>query len=99
MEALLGLKELNDDAWKSLRAASPISRIHRGMPPYLLIHGDADEQVIFEQSPKFQEKMHAAGNTCDLIRIAGGVHGMGGWEKLGSDYQKQMIAWLRKVMK
>jgi alpha-L-fucosidase 2 len=99
MEALLGLKELNDDAYEALRAASPVSQIHAGMPPFLLIHGDADEQVMYEQSPKFQERMKAAGNTCDLIRIAGGIHGMGGWKKLGSDYQEQMIAWLRKTLK
>lgn len=99
MEALLGLKELNDEAYQVLRAASPSSQIHSGMPPYLLIHGDADEQVIYEQSPKFQEKMKAAGNRCDLIHIEGGAHGMGGWQKLGSDYQEQMIAWLRQVLK
>lgn len=99
MEALLGLKELNDEAYEVLRAASPVSQIHAGMPPYLLIHGDADEQVLYEQSPKFQEKMKAAGNACDLIRIPGGIHGMGGWKKLGSDYQEQMIAWLRKTLK
>lgn len=99
MEALLGLKELNDEAYQALRAASPSNQIHPGMPPYLLIHGDADAQVIYEHSPKFQAKMKAAGNTCDLIRVEAGAHGMGGWQKLGSDYQEQMIAWLRKTLK
>src|SRR5262249_35241589 len=99
MEALLGLKELNDDAWKTLRAASPSTYARSGMPPYLLIHGDADAQGPYEQSPKFHEKMKAAGNVCDLITIPSGAHGMGGWQKLGSDYQDQLIAWLRKTLK
>ena len=99
MIALLNLTELNDAARQTLRAASPSTEVHAGMPPYLLIHGDADAQVPYEQSPKFQEKMKAAGNSCDLITIPGGVHGMGGWEKLGSDYQTQMIAWLRKTLR
>jgi alpha-L-fucosidase 2 len=99
MTALLGLTELNDEAWKTLRAASPIQKIHPGMPPYLLIHGDADVQVAYEQSPLFQAKMKAAGNVCDLIKIPAGVHGMGGWDKLGSDYREQLIAWLRKTLK
>jgi alpha-L-fucosidase 2 len=98
MRALLGLTELNDEARKSLRAASPLGYVRPGMPPYLLIHGDADAQVPYEQSPRFQKQMQAAGNTCDLITIAGGAHGLGGWEKLGSDYQTQMITWLRKTL-
>lgn len=99
MEGLFGLKELNDDAWKTLRAASPLTYVRPGLPPFLLIHGDADAQVPYEQSPKFQDKMKAAGNVCDLITIKDGVHGMGGWQKLGSDYQEQLIAWLRKTLK
>ncbi len=99
MTALLGLTELNDAAWKTLREASATSYLHKKMPPYLQIHGTKDEQVPYEQSVKFQEKMRALGNTCELITIKDGVHGMGGWEKLGSDYQQQLIAWLRKTLK
>jgi len=99
MTALLGLTELNDTAWKTLREASATSYLHKQMPPYLQIHGTKDEQVPYEQSVKFQEKMRALDNVCDLITIKDGAHGMGGWEKLGSDYQAQLIAWLRKTMK
>ncbi|MBA4019936.1 MAG: hypothetical protein C0483_22445 [Pirellula sp.] len=99
MTALLGLTELNDEARAKLRAASPSSRVHAGMPPYLLIHGDADAQVPYEQSPRFQKLMDAAGNRCDLIKVTGGAHGMGRWAEQGSDYQEQLIAWLRSTMK
>ena len=51
------------------------------------------------QSVNFEAKMKAAGNNCETITVAGGIHGMGGWLKLGSDYQTQMIAWLRKTLK
>ncbi|MCX6851209.1 MAG: alpha/beta hydrolase [Verrucomicrobia bacterium] len=47
----------------------------------------------------FEAKTKAAGNSCETIVVPGGSHGMGGWEKLGSDYQKQMIEWLRKTLK
>ncbi|MBL8828185.1 MAG: HEAT repeat domain-containing protein, partial [Planctomycetaceae bacterium] len=83
------------EAWEVLRATSPITHVHSGLPPFLLIHGDADPTVPFEQSPLFQARMQAAGNVCDLIRVTGGVHGMTPWAKLGSDYQQQMIAWLK----
>jgi alpha-L-fucosidase 2 len=99
MQALLGLTELNDDALKRLREASPSTYIRSGLPPFLLIHGDKDSQVPYAQSPRFQGRMRAAGNVCDLITITDGGHGMGGWEKLKSDYQEQLIAWLRKTLK
>jgi alpha-L-fucosidase 2 len=99
MQALLGLTELNDEAWKRLHDASPSTYVHAGMAPYLLIHGDKDAQVPYAQSTRFQEQMKAAGNSCELITIAEGAHGMGGWEKLGSDYQRQLVVWLKKTLK
>lgn len=97
MTALLGLTELNDDAWKRLGEISV--PVEKGAPPYLLITGDKDEQVPAEQSIRFQKQMTEAGNACDLIVIPEGAHGMGGWDKLKSDYREQMIAWLKKTLK
>ncbi len=99
MTALLGLTELNDDAWKQLRAVSPSSYVHKGMPPFLLIHGDKDPTVPFEQSARFQKQMKDLGNQCDLITIPDGVHGMGGWDKLNSDYREQLVVWLKTTLK
>jgi alpha-L-fucosidase 2 len=97
--ALFDLKEYDDAAKATLRAASPISAVRPGLPPFLLIHGDDDAQVPFAQSVDFQKAMQAAGNQCDLIKISGGAHGMGGWAKLNSDYIEQLITWLHKELK
>lgn len=96
MTGLLGLNELNDDARKALRAASASTAVREKMPPYLLIHGDKDPQVPLEQSTRFQALMKKHGNECELITVAGGKHGMGRWKSLNSDYQEQMIVWLKK---
>jgi acetyl esterase len=96
MQALFGISEINDQAWKQLREASPSSYVRADMPPYLLIHGDKDPQVPYAQSIRFQVLMKARGNQCDLISISAGGHGMGGWEKTGSDYQTQLISWLKR---
>lgn len=98
LSGLFGLTELNDESCKVLREGSPQFSIKSGLPPFLLIHGDMDKQVPYAQSTRFQEKMKAAGNVCDLITILGGGHGMGGWTKLGTAYEKDMIAWLLKTM-
>lgn len=81
-----------------LGKASPINAVKSGMPPYLLIHGDQDPTVPYEQSIAFQKKMKALGNVCDLITVPGGGHGMGPWSKLKPDYSEEMVAWLRRVM-
>ncbi|MBI5773019.1 MAG: alpha/beta hydrolase [Verrucomicrobia bacterium] len=99
MTALFGLTELNDAAWKTLREASSTSYLRKDLPPYLLIHGDKDAQVPYEQSVEFQKKMQAIGARCDFITIKDGGHGMGGWDKLGSDYREQLVDWLKKTLK
>ena len=96
---LIGSSEMSEANLKKLTEMSPIHRVKSGLPPFLQIHGDADATVDYEQSVMFEKAMKAAGNTCDLITIPGGGHGMGGWAKLNSDYAAQMIAWLKKTLK
>ena len=100
LTALFGItEELSESNRQVLREASPSRHVHAGMPPYLLIHGTKDDKVPYEQSVRFQKQMTAAGNACDLSTITDGIHGMGGWDKLGSTYAKDMIAWLKKTLK
>ena len=96
---LIGMEEMNEASLKKLADISPMNRVHPGLPPYLQIHGDKDTTVPISQSIEFEKKMKAAGNQCETITVPGGIHGMGGWQKLGSDYQEQLIAWLRKTLK
>ena len=98
LAGLVGSEELNDATWKKIAEMSPSSHVRKGLPPFLQLHGDKDEQVPYEQSVLFQKQMHEAGNVCDLVTIPGGGHGMGGWDKLGSDYREQLIAWLRSKL-
>ena len=96
---LIGRQEMNDETWQILDKLAPIHHVRAGLPPFLLIHGDADATVAIEQSHLFQARMQAAGNVCDLITVRGGGHGMGGWAKLNSDYAAQMIVWLKQKLK
>lgn len=96
---LMGSKEMSEANFQKLAAMSPLHKVRAGLPPFLLIHGDADTTVAPEQSVIFQARMKEAGNVCDLITVPGGIHGMNGWGKLKSDYAEQMVAWLRKTLK
>jgi alpha-L-fucosidase 2 len=80
-----------------LAQLSPISKVSRDMPPFLLIHGTADLLVPFEQSRAMCGKMQMAGAICDLFRVPGGGHGVRGWEsnpEISEPYKREMIRWL-----
>jgi alpha-L-fucosidase 2 len=78
-----------------LHEMSATSYIRPGLPPFLLIHGDADRSVPYDQSTAFQEKLRAAGADCELITIPGAPHALATWAKLAPDYQAKLFAWLR----
>lgn len=62
---------------KVLEAAkrlSPLHNIPHETPPYLLIHGDADEVVPLNQSKKFVDAVNGNGGTAELIVKPGGGH-------------------------
>lgn len=98
MTALFGVTHLNRETYEQLRNASASKHVEPQMPPYLLIHGDKDKGVPYEQSLRFQRKMVNLGNSCDLLVIPGGNHGMAGWETLNSDYKEKLIGWLKQTL-
>lgn len=56
------------------REASPVSHVSKGDAPMLLVHGDADSQVPYQQSETLRDKLRSAGVKTRLIRIVGGEH-------------------------
>ena len=95
-----GADQLDEAGRAMLSAVSPIHAVHKGMPPFLCIHGTKDDQVTYDQSPAMCEAMHKAGAACELIAIEGGGHGMSGWRAPEMQHWKaEMIAWLKKTMK
>ena len=56
-------------------AASPITQVGPGAPPTLLIHGDADSLIPFEQSVAMEVALRQAGVPARLLVVPGGEHG------------------------
>jgi alpha-L-fucosidase 2 len=95
-----GAEQLDAAGLAKLHAASPIFAVHKGMPPFLCIHGNKDDQVSYEQSPAMCGAMKKVGVGCELVTIEGGGHGMSGWKAPEQQHWKaEMIAWLKKTMK
>jgi acetyl esterase/lipase len=56
--------------------ASPAWNVGVGCPPFLVIHGTADETVPFSQSERFADELAAAGVECEFEVIDGGHHNL-----------------------
>jgi alpha-L-fucosidase 2 len=94
-----GVSQLDSAGSAKLHGLAPIVKVHRGMPPFLCIHGTKDDQVPYEQSTAFCEAIRRTGSACELITIEGGGHGMSRWR--GTDMQHwkpEMITWLKKTL-
>ena len=99
LRALFGRTyEMNEQVSQLLHEASPVNYVHQGLPSFLLVHGTADMSVPYSQSIQFQEKLKAAGVSCDLITIDDGVHGMARWESNDPTYKGKVVAWIAEKL-
>lgn len=94
----LGITEFDSAALARVRKDSPINRVHKGMPPYLLVHGNEDKVVAYEQSVKMCERLKQAGDSCELCTVVNAGHGMTGWEKT-PEYKQKVIDWLGQELR
>jgi acetyl esterase/lipase len=60
---------------RTYREASPVTHVSSDDPPMLLLHGDEDPMVPFEQSEIMEQALKKAGVEVKLLRVAGGGHG------------------------
>jgi alpha-L-fucosidase 2 len=89
----------DEASYAKLKEISPLHAVHKGMPPFLAIHGTRDDQVPYEQSTILCEAMRKAGALCDLVTVEAGGHGMGGWKDADQQhYKADMVAWLKKTL-
>jgi alpha-L-fucosidase 2 len=99
LQALLDRpKEVTPESLALLRDISPINHVKPGLPPFLLVHGDADKTVPYQQSLDFQAKLRAAGVPCDILTIKGAPHALGPWETIDPGYGSKVIAWLERTL-
>ncbi len=60
----------------SLINASPDTYVTPDDPPFLILHGDADQSVPLDQAQGFYNKLIAAGVPAELVIVHGGPHGL-----------------------
>jgi acetyl esterase/lipase len=72
-----------EEQTKVLRELSPINAITKDMPPTLIIHGDADPKVPYEQSERFIANLAEHKVPHQLITRENAGHG---WPDMGKDH-------------
>jgi acetyl esterase/lipase len=78
--------------WGLYEQASPILRIKAGTAPFLLIHGDKDGLVPFEQSEKMEAALRKAEIPVKLIRLPGAGHAFAPRPEY-PDFTGEMVRW------
>jgi acetyl esterase/lipase len=57
------------------KRVSPLTYVRPGLPPILMIQGDADPTVPYTQSVRLREALDRAGVPNELVTVPGGRHG------------------------
>ncbi len=85
---------------KTFRSASPVTHVSADDAPMLLMHGDADETVPFEQSELMDAALRQAEVQVVLLRIAGAGHGVN-FEGATNppDYLSEMVRWFDRHLR
>jgi dipeptidyl aminopeptidase/acylaminoacyl peptidase len=80
---------------EALRKLSPLAAITRDMPATLIIHGDADPLVPYEQSERFMAKLAEYDVPHQLLTRKNAGHG---WPDMAQDYAL-LANWFDKYLR
>ena len=94
----------NAEDQKIYRAASPIAHVSQSSPPVLLLHGDADDTVPFQQSVAMEAALGGVKVPVKLVRVTGGAHGSdfgtgGKPHQQFPDVLRETVDWLDRYLK
>lgn len=84
------------------KAANPITYIDKDDPPFLILHGDKDMTVPFNQSELLYAALQKAGVEATFVPVKGGGHGWGPQDKTEPSAQEinaMVLAFFDKHLK
>ncbi|WP_371528844.1 alpha/beta hydrolase [Streptomyces sp. NBC_01283] len=70
-------------------AASPVARVHRAAPPFLLVHGERDTMVPATHSEALAARLREVGAPVELHTVPGADHG---WYGVTDDAVEDLFA-------
>jgi len=82
------------DRMELARRLSPMAYVRKGLPPVLVLHGDQDPVVPYQQSVALVKALKSAGDDADLITVPAGQHGFTPAQM--DQLWPQIFQWLKK---
>jgi acetyl esterase/lipase len=79
---------------KKCREASPLLNVHPHLPPFLILHGTADQSVPYTQATHMVAALKKAGNAVEFFSADGGAHTFWSTEKWYAPSEKAMEIFL-----
>ena len=90
-----GAEGYDEASYAKLKEISPLHAVHKGMPPFLAIHGTRDDQVPYEQSPILCAAMRKVGARATSSPSRPAATAWASWKDADQQhYKAEMIAWL-----
>ena len=83
----------------SCKEASPLAQVRPNLPPFLILHGTADENVPYRQATEMVAALNAAGDSVELFTAQDGKHTFWATEKWYKPTEQAMETFLLKVFK
>src|SRR5262249_14906143 len=77
--------------------ASPVAHVHKGCPPFLIMHWDKDRTVALAQSERLAEALKKVNVPATLVTLEGAGHG--GPEFRNEETRKRVEAFFTQHLK
>jgi dipeptidyl aminopeptidase/acylaminoacyl peptidase len=77
-------------------SVSPMTYVTKNSPPTLIVHGDADPIVPYQESVALHQKFVDAGVKTEFITVPGGKHGKFDKEK-NTEINKAIMVFLKSL--
>lgn len=79
----LGSGTTRDECRPTMEKISPIryAQPGRDFPPFLMLHGDADPVVLYEDTERLYRRLTELGYQADLVRVTGAEHEGSFWSE------------------
>ena len=81
------------------KAASPLTYVRAGLPPFIVFHGDKDNIVPFAQSSTFVEALQKAGVPVKFVVMKGAGHDITATPEDKETLRNESLSWLDEHLK
>ncbi len=95
-ERYMSTPQVNAKGYERSNVLQHVDRLHGRL---LLVHGMADDNVLFTNSTMLMQSLQARGQQFELMTYPGGKHGLIRMPDMGRHYYETVLAFLERTLK